>query len=68
MFLCIYRFDIGTDAVNHTVEFTNAAATLEAHEKTLKASRCLALTAADVFQDDDLFNRAAAYFKKGKAQ
>ncbi|KAI8071954.1 hypothetical protein BDF21DRAFT_366297 [Thamnidium elegans] len=61
-------YSIGTNASNHTVEFARVAGTLEAHEKTLQASRCLALTAADVFEDDDLFNRAVAYFKKGKAQ
>ncbi|GAA5816020.1 hypothetical protein MFLAVUS_009542 [Mucor flavus] len=61
-------YSIGTDASNHTVEFARVAGTLEAHEKTLQAARCLALTAADVFEDDDLFNRAVAYFKKGKAQ
>ncbi|GAA5800106.1 hypothetical protein HPULCUR_005528 [Helicostylum pulchrum] len=61
-------YSIGTDASNHTVEFARVAGTLEAHEKTLQASRCLALTAADVFEDEDLFKRAVAYFKKGKAQ
>lgn len=69
LFPCfINRFDIGTDAANHTVEFAAAAATEEAHKKTIRAARCLAMTAADVFEDEDIYNKAVAYFKKGKAQ
>ncbi|KAG2212110.1 hypothetical protein INT46_006027 [Mucor plumbeus] len=61
-------FDIGTDAANHTTEFAAAAATEEAHKKTIRAARCLAMTAADVFEDEDIYNKAVAYFKKGKSQ
>lgn len=61
-------YDVGTTAPNHTVEFTKAARSQEGHERSLKAARCLALTAADVFEDDDLFDKAVAYFKKGKDQ
>ncbi|CAO3643300.1 unnamed protein product [Mucor hiemalis] len=61
-------FDIGTTAPNHTVEFTKAARSKTGHERALKAARCLALTAADIFENDDLFDKAVAYFKKGKDQ
>lgn len=61
-------FSIGTTAANHTTEFAAAAATEEAHEKTLRAARCLAMTAADVFENEDLYKQAVAYFKKGKSQ
>lgn len=64
----INRFNIGTTAANHTIEFAEAAATEEAHEKTLRAARCLAMTAADVFEDEDLYKQTVAYFKKGKSQ
>ncbi|KAI8143704.1 hypothetical protein BJV82DRAFT_609127 [Fennellomyces sp. T-0311] len=61
-------FAINTTAANHTIEFTKAAATPEAHEYTLRAARCLAKTAASVYLDDALYQQAVADFKKGKPQ
>ncbi|KAL1932944.1 hypothetical protein VTP01DRAFT_8622 [Rhizomucor pusillus] len=61
-------FGIGTTAANHTVEFTKAAGTEEAHKNTLRAARALVNTAAAVFLDDKLFHQVVADFKKGKPQ
>ncbi|CDS12180.1 hypothetical protein LRAMOSA04375 [Lichtheimia ramosa] len=61
-------FGIGTTAANHTVEFTKAARTEQAHAYTLRASRCLAKTAASIYLDEDLYRQAVADFKKGKPQ
>lgn len=38
---------------------------MKAQERTLIAARCLALTAADISVDEELYNKAFAYFKKG---
>lgn len=64
----LYSFAIGTTAANHTVEFTKAARTEQAHAYTLRASRCLAKTAASIYLNEDLYNQAVADFKKGKPQ
>ncbi|KAI9491851.1 hypothetical protein BDB00DRAFT_830887 [Zychaea mexicana] len=61
-------FGIHTTASNHTKEFTEAAGTEEAHADAIRAARCLAKTAATVFLDDALYERAVADFKKGKPQ
>ncbi|KAI7851443.1 hypothetical protein BDC45DRAFT_515790 [Circinella umbellata] len=61
-------FAINTNAANHTIEFTQAAGTPEAHAMALRAARSLAKTAATVFLDDTLYERAVADFKKGKPQ
>lgn len=66
--LFIFRYDFGFKSINHTSEFTRDAATMKAQERTLIAARCLALTAADISVDEELYNKAFAYFKKGKAQ
>lgn len=65
---CSFSFGIGTTAANHTVEFTKAARTEQAHAYTLRASRCLAKTAASIYLDEDLYRQAVADFKKGKPQ
>lgn len=62
------RFAIGTTAANHTVEFTKAAGTEEAHKNTLRAARALVNTAAAVFLDDNLYQKVLADFEKGKPQ
>ncbi|ORZ03988.1 hypothetical protein BCR43DRAFT_484317 [Syncephalastrum racemosum] len=62
------HFGIGTRAANHTVEFTNAAATEYAHTCTIRASRCAAKTAAAVMLDQDLYTAVQADFRKGKSQ
>ncbi|KAI7882986.1 hypothetical protein K492DRAFT_205689 [Lichtheimia hyalospora FSU 10163] len=61
-------FGIGTTAPNHTIEFTKAAITEEAHNATLIAAECLAKTAACVYVDDQLYEQACAFFAKGKPQ
>ena len=61
-------FSINTNAANHTIEFTKAAGTPEAHALTIRAARSLAKTAASVFLDDALYERVVADFKKGKPQ
>ncbi|KAI9254530.1 hypothetical protein BDA99DRAFT_518648 [Phascolomyces articulosus] len=61
-------FAINTDAANHTIEFTEAAGTPEAHMMAIRAARGLAKTAATVFLDDALYEHAVADFKKGKSQ
>ncbi|ORX56794.1 hypothetical protein DM01DRAFT_253439 [Hesseltinella vesiculosa] len=44
-------YGIHTTASNHTVEFTKAARTIQAHRDTMNASKCLALTALELFND-----------------
>lgn len=61
-------YAIHTDAGNHTAEFTDASKTETAHKDTLRASKCLAMTAADVLTDDDLYKQVVADFEKGKPQ
>ncbi|KAL1932945.1 hypothetical protein VTP01DRAFT_8623 [Rhizomucor pusillus] len=60
-------FKIKTWGANHTKEFAKAAGTPEAHQSTLRASRCVAKTAASVFLSDELYESAWAAFKKGTA-
>ncbi|KAI7899918.1 uncharacterized protein BX663DRAFT_554618 [Cokeromyces recurvatus] len=60
-------FGIHTSATNHTKEFADAARTKVAHQDTLRAAKCLALTAAEVMIDDALYEQVLADFKKGKA-
>ncbi|KAK4513803.1 uncharacterized protein ATC70_005809 [Mucor velutinosus] len=61
-------YAIHTDAGNHTKEFTDASKTEIAHKDTLRASKCLVMTAADVLTDDNLYKQVVADFKKGKPQ
>ncbi|KAI9304147.1 hypothetical protein BJ944DRAFT_164137 [Cunninghamella echinulata] len=44
-------FGIHTDAPNHTIDFTKAAGTPQAHKDAMLASKSLALTALHVFDD-----------------
>jgi amidohydrolase len=55
-------YAIETDAGNHTIEFTQAAATEAAHNETLLAAKALALTAIDLFTDPALLRRAKEQF------
>ncbi|KAL0094165.1 hypothetical protein F4703DRAFT_1003071 [Phycomyces blakesleeanus] len=48
-------FGIHTTASNHTIGFTAAAKTLDAHNDTIMACRGLALTAADVLLDESFY-------------
>ncbi|KAI8059589.1 hypothetical protein BC940DRAFT_313474 [Gongronella butleri] len=61
-------FGIETTATNHTKEFANAARTEKAHELTLRAAKCLALTAADVFLSDSFFDQIVKDFEQGKPE
>ncbi|KAG2201834.1 hypothetical protein INT47_004391 [Mucor saturninus] len=61
-------YGIHTTAANHTKEFAAAARLPIAHQDTLRAAKCLALTAAEVMMDDKLYQRVVNDFKKGKPQ
>ena len=47
-------YSIGSEAVNHSYAFTSAAGTDVAHEKTLIASKALAMTAIDLYCNEEL--------------
>ncbi|KAG1335824.1 hypothetical protein G6F62_006500 [Rhizopus arrhizus] len=61
-------YSIGTDAYNHTAEFTLAARTTEAHQKAMVAAVCLSMTAVDASLDATFFQQALDSFKRGKQQ
>lgn len=61
-------YGIHTTAANHTNEFAAAARTLVAHQDTLRAAKCLSMTAAEIMVDDDLYKKVVDDFKKGKPQ
>ncbi|CDS06279.1 hypothetical protein LRAMOSA08807 [Lichtheimia ramosa] len=54
---------IGTTAANHTIEFTKAAATKQAHEATLQGSEGLAVTALKVLNNDSFFEAVKKDFE-----
>ncbi|ORZ26163.1 hypothetical protein BCR42DRAFT_401718 [Absidia repens] len=49
-------FGIHTTASNHTIEFTKAAGTPQAHRDTMVASQALALTALHVYSSEQYFD------------
>jgi len=55
-------FGIPAKDGNHTPGFTDAAATPQAHEATIRAAKALAMTALDVFFQPDLLKAARAEF------
>ena len=61
-------YSIGTDAYNHTAEFTLAARTTEDHQKAMVAAVCLSMTAVDASLDATFFQQALDSFKRGKQQ
>ncbi|KAG1460007.1 hypothetical protein G6F46_006005 [Rhizopus delemar] len=61
-------YSIGTDAYNHTAEFSLAARTTEAHQKAMVAAVCLSMTAVDASLDATFFQQALDSFKRGKQQ
>lgn len=61
-------YGIHTTAANHTKEFAAAAKTEVAHQDTLRAAKCLSMTAAEVMVDDKLYEQVVDDFKKGKPQ
>ncbi|KAJ2962902.1 hypothetical protein NQZ79_g1934 [Umbelopsis isabellina] len=59
-------FKIVTDGPNHSHEFTLAARTEDSHWRTLRAAKCLTITAARIATDDLLFEKVLEDFAKGK--
>ncbi|KAL4221446.1 hypothetical protein ACF0H5_019703 [Mactra antiquata] len=57
-------FYIGTEAVNHTKEFTVAAGSVEAQPYTLKVAKAVAFTAIDVMTKPDVLKKIKEDFKK----
>ncbi|CAG8531143.1 13656_t:CDS:10 [Ambispora gerdemannii] len=62
-------FNIGEENTRtpkfHTIEFEKLAKTSTAHVKTIRAAKCLALTALDVLTDDQLFREVRKDFEDG---
>uniref|UniRef100_A0A3Q3A6A2 Peptidase M20 domain-containing protein 2 n=1 Tax=Kryptolebias marmoratus TaxID=37003 RepID=A0A3Q3A6A2_KRYMA len=61
-------FYIGTDALNHTEEYADAAGAEEAQLHTLRTAKALAMTAVDVVCCPDLLQRARDDFSLAKRQ
>ena len=57
-------YSIDSKAVNHSHAFTKAAITEIAHEKTLIASKAMAMTAIDVLCNPELMVKIKEDFKK----
>ncbi|ORY96245.1 hypothetical protein BCR43DRAFT_473884 [Syncephalastrum racemosum] len=57
-------YGIHTDAANHTIEFTAAARTPQAHEDTIIASKCISMTGAQVLLDDAFYQAVKADWEK----
>ncbi|GFR26002.1 peptidase M20 domain-containing protein 2 [Trichonephila clavata] len=56
-------YSIGTRAVNHSVEFTQASGTPEAHLTTLITAKSMAMVALDLMQDKDFLKKAKEQFQ-----
>ena len=56
-------YAIDTTAPNHSHAFTTAAITEKANERTLIASKAMAMTAIDVLCNSDLINKVKKDFK-----
>ncbi|KAG1591751.1 hypothetical protein G6F48_003094 [Rhizopus delemar] len=54
-------YGIHTTASNHTIEFTAAAKTPQAHKDTITASKCLAATGIEVLLNEEYFNRVTIH-------
>ncbi|XP_041043872.1 peptidase M20 domain-containing protein 2-like isoform X1 [Carcharodon carcharias] len=61
-------FHIGTSALNHSEEYTEAAGSKEAQYYTLRTAKALAMTALDVVLNPDLLQQMKGDFKKIKFQ
>ena len=57
-------YSIASEAVNHSRAFTTAAITEIAHEKTLIASKAMAMTAIDVLTNPELMQKIKNDFEK----
>ncbi|KAI9480873.1 MAG: hypothetical protein EXX96DRAFT_482370 [Benjaminiella poitrasii] len=65
---CIHPFyGIHTTASNHTIEFTEAAKTMQAHKDTLVASKCMAATGVEVLLNDEFYYSVQHNFKGSHA-
>ncbi|CAO3662057.1 unnamed protein product [Rhizopus stolonifer] len=58
------HFGIQVNAMNHTREFTQAVRTEKSHALTLRAAKCLALTAAEAILNDEMYQHVVLDFKK----
>jgi hypothetical protein len=56
-------YNIGTDCGLHTLGFAEAAKTMQAHKATIRAAKCMALTAMDVLTDPELYQAMNREFK-----
>lgn len=59
-----FAIPVSEGTANHTAGFTESAATEEAHERTLRAARALAMTALDLAGRPDLLAHARAEFTR----
>lgn len=59
-------YSIGTNAPNHSLEFAAAAGTQIAHEKTIIAAKCMAMTAIEVLCDPKLLENAKREFDESQ--
>lgn len=57
-------YGIGSDAVNHSHAFTSAAITEIAHERTLIASKAMAMTAIDVLCNSEFMQKIKKDFDR----
>lgn len=57
-------YGIGSDAVNHSHAFTSAAITEIAHERTLIASKAMAMTAIDVLCNSEFMQKIIKDFDR----
>lgn len=55
-------FALSTTAKLHSVQFQEAAGTMEAHERALTAGKSLALTCLEVIRDGDLLQKIKEEF------
>uniref|UniRef100_A0ACB8GDE1 Uncharacterized protein n=1 Tax=Sphaerodactylus townsendi TaxID=933632 RepID=A0ACB8GDE1_9SAUR len=59
-------FYIGSDALNHTEQFTEAAGSKEAQQYALRTAKALAMTALDVIFRPGLLERVREDFRQAK--
>ncbi|GFT26970.1 peptidase M20 domain-containing protein 2 [Nephila pilipes] len=61
-------YSIGTRAANHSVEFTQASASAEAHLTTLITAKSMAMVALDLMCDEDFLKEAKKQFQTDLAE
>ncbi|KAG1439169.1 hypothetical protein G6F56_012378 [Rhizopus delemar] len=57
-------YGIHTTASNHTIEFTAAAKTEQAHKDTITASKCLSATGVEILLNEKYFIKVKKEFKE----